>query len=361
MGLVLWHVSVAFGDPRMCFRTAPASRAAAGVQSPALAGILTPLSAGRWSTFGALRASAFLSWDSKYSPLHRLPWCGPLPVHRRFPISAPSAKPCQWLHTFRPRRFSRPRRLTPAPRLRTCCIPLPTLGFVRFPVTSSRDLPHTACRLPLSCLTALCRSPSPFQQAWCVVSRLSPSSRTPTTLRSFPRLRSRLLGHLRCSHFNEVRTTVPAFRRVPVSWCTAPCAIPLFPQPASVPRPVSWLLLGRLPHSARNLASCHSQLDLQRLPVSWVLPVAGLDPARRRHSDLLRRPPVPRASSSFPRSLVSALPLPVSLWRCPAFRRSSREPRGFPRVSVRAPTFGVPKCRSRGFLGLVSLCRLRIG
>ena len=33
-------------------------------------------------------------------------------------------------------------------------------------------------------------------------------------------------------------------------------------------------------------------------------------------------------------------------------------PRGFPRVSVRAPTFGVPKCRSRGSLGLVSLHRL---
>jgi hypothetical protein len=92
---VPWRVSVAFGDPRMCFRTAPDSPAAAGVQSPALAGIFTSLFISRWSTSDALRASAFLSWDSKYLPLHRLTWCGPLPTSRQFPIQVPSAESYQ--------------------------------------------------------------------------------------------------------------------------------------------------------------------------------------------------------------------------------------------------------------------------
>jgi len=89
-----------------------------------------------------------------------------------------------------------------------------------------------------------------------------------TTLRSFPRPRSCLLGHLQCSHFNEVRTIVPACCSVPVSWCTAPCAIPAFPQLASVPRPVSWLLLSRSPHFAQNLTSRHLQIGLQLLSVA---------------------------------------------------------------------------------------------
>jgi len=183
---VPWRVAVAFGDPRTCSRTAPDPPAAAGAQSPALAGIFTSLPIGRWSTSGAPRASAFLSWDSKSLPLRRLSWCGPLPARRQSPVSELSAEPCQWLYTFRPRRFSRPRRLSPAPGSQACCIPLPTLGSARFPVTSSRDLPHTACQLPLSRLTALCRSPLPFQQAWCFVSRLSPSPRTPSPFEAFP-------------------------------------------------------------------------------------------------------------------------------------------------------------------------------
>lgn len=56
------------------------------------------------------------------------------------------------------------------------------------------------------------------------------------------------------------------------------------------------------------------------------------------------------------RSSPSGFPSKVSR-RPPAQSR----PRGFPRVSVRTPTFGVPKCRSRCSLGLASLCCLQRG
>lgn len=42
------------------------------------------------------------------------------------------------------------------------------------------------CRLLFSCLTTLCRSPSPFQQVWRIVSRLSPSPRTLSPFEAFP-------------------------------------------------------------------------------------------------------------------------------------------------------------------------------
>ena len=41
-------------------------------------------------------------------------------------------------------------------------------------------------RLLFSCLTAPCRSPTLFQQVWCIVSRLSLSSRTPPPFEAFP-------------------------------------------------------------------------------------------------------------------------------------------------------------------------------
>ena len=88
------------------------------------------------------------------------------------------------------------------------------------------------------------------------------------TLRSFPRPRSCLLGHLRCSHSDEVRTPAPACRDAPVSWCTAPSASTLFLRRASVPLPVSWLVLGRLPPSVRTLASRYSQTAFQPLSVA---------------------------------------------------------------------------------------------
>jgi hypothetical protein len=58
--------------------------------------------------------------------------------------------------------------------------------------------------------------------------------------------------------------------------------------------------------------------------------------------------------TSGQRSSPSSFPLEVS-----RFPPIQSRPRGLSRVSVRAPTFGVPKCRSRGFPGLVSLRRLR--
>jgi hypothetical protein len=39
---------------------------------------------------------------------------------------------------FRPRGFSPPRRLSPRPGPRACCIPLPVLGFAAFPATCSQ-------------------------------------------------------------------------------------------------------------------------------------------------------------------------------------------------------------------------------
>lgn len=54
-----------------------------------------------------------------------------------------------------------------------------------------------------------------------------------------------------------------------------------------------------------------------------------LSQARRRRSGLLRRPPVPRASSPFPQLLVGALPLPVSLRRSPAARQFSHDLEAF--------------------------------
>lgn len=88
------------------------------------------------------------------------------------------------------------------------------------------------------------------------------------TLRSFPRTRSCLLGHLRCSHFNEVRTSAPACRSEPVSRLAASSALPLFPHLASVLRPVSWLALNRLMCSVRNLALHRSQNGIQHPSVA---------------------------------------------------------------------------------------------
>jgi len=166
------------------------------MQSPALADIRPSLAHGRWSTsycasFGCLPLLGFQS-----SPLRRLPWCSPLPECPRFPTSIPSAKPCHWPHTFRPRRFSRPRRLSPAPRLRACCIPLPTLGSVRFPVTYSM-LPSPRSRRtsrPFNSAAPRIR-PVPVSLLHCIVSISVLSDAT--TLQSFPRSRSRLPGHLR--------------------------------------------------------------------------------------------------------------------------------------------------------------------
>ena len=63
------------------------------------------------------------------------------------------------------------------------------------------------------------------------------------------------------------------------------------------------------------------------------------------------------AVSSTSGQRYSSFGFPLEVSRCPLVQS---RPRGFPRVSVRVPTFGVPKCRSRGSLGLVSLCCLRI-
>jgi hypothetical protein len=118
----------------------------------------------------------------------------------------------------------------------------------------------------LSDCTVSLANPVPAGLAHCLLS--VPVLSDATTLRSFSRPRSRLLGHLRCSHFDEVRTTAPACRDVPVSRCTSSSALPLFLRLASVPRPVSWLLLGRAPHSQQKLTTRHSQTDFPTFSVS---------------------------------------------------------------------------------------------
>jgi hypothetical protein len=52
-------------------------------------------------------------------------------VHSR-ETNPPSARRCQASHTFRPRGFSPPRRLSPHIGSRVCCTPQPVLGFVAF-------------------------------------------------------------------------------------------------------------------------------------------------------------------------------------------------------------------------------------
>ena len=60
----------------------------------------------------------------------------------------------------------------------------------------------------LSDRTVSLTNPVPAGLAHCLSS--VPVLSDATTLRSFPRPRSRLLGHLRCSHFSEVRTPASA-------------------------------------------------------------------------------------------------------------------------------------------------------
>lgn len=146
----------------------------------------------------------------------------------------------------------------------SCFRPWGPSGFQRLlPETCTTSLPSA---FQLSDRSVSLTKPVPAGLAHCLSS--VPVLSDATTLRSFSRPRSRLLGHLRCSHFNEVRTTAPACRDVPVSRCTASSALPLFVRLASVPRPVSWLLLGRSPHSQQKLTTRHSQTDSQPLSVA---------------------------------------------------------------------------------------------
>lgn len=118
---------------------------------------------------------------------------------------------------------------------------------------------------PSDCSVSLPK-PVPAGLVLCLLSVLVLSDAT--TLRSFPRPRSRLPGHLQCSHFDEVGTTAPVCQGVLVSQCTPPSALPLFLRLAAVPRPVSWLLLGCSLHSSLKLAARYSQTVFQPLSVA---------------------------------------------------------------------------------------------
>jgi hypothetical protein len=310
----------------MCFRTAPVSRAVAGMQSPALADIRSSLAFSRWSTlscasFGCLPLLGFQS-----SPLRRLPWCSPLPAAPRFPASLPSAMPCQWPRAFRPRRFSRPRQLAPAPRLRACCIPLPTLGSVRFPVTSSMLAPP-CLRLvsrPFGCSASLA-IPVPAGLARCLASIAVLSDAT--TLQSFPRPRSRLLGHLRRSHFRgdlSIRTLQsPGLRATSL---LSRLVIVLHPVSRLALDAASLLVLGLTSLAVPGCSSRSSQSPGARstsFQLSLALPPLRPASQTTRAAFLLAVSP-----TSGRRSSSSGFPLEVSR-RPPAWSR----PRGFsPRV-----------------------------
>jgi hypothetical protein len=67
-----------------------------------------------------------------FSPLHRRVLQGPLPPRRSGERLGFGNGGSTSVVPFRPRRFARPRRLSPPAGSRACCIPLPVLGFAAF-------------------------------------------------------------------------------------------------------------------------------------------------------------------------------------------------------------------------------------
>lgn len=150
------------------------------------------------------------------------------------------------------------------------------------------------------------------------------------------------------------------------------CPPSRFPDPLVIAQ--LQLVLGSLPCPSQSPGWCSQAprgRTVARLPAS-----ARLCPGRfrspvfnrstRRAPQLTTAPvcsadhPCSMPSRRFCRPLCDPSPLPIARWRSPAARQPARDLKAFFRVSVRAPTFSVPKCRSRGSLGLSSLCRLRV-
>jgi len=174
------------------FRCRP-GRPIARIGSPGLLGLPLPFKA---ASDHPDRLAPASSRGIRLSPLHRLALARSLPARiaarlRPLAASRPIPRGTGSGVSFRPRGFAPPRRFPPLRKVRACCIPLPTLGFVAFP--GYRD-PRT-CRSSSERALPFPATPFiPFEECPSLVAAPRHRGRCPlavTTLHAAPTCRNR--------------------------------------------------------------------------------------------------------------------------------------------------------------------------